>query len=50
MKNSAKSPNWQIVSEIELSYKSKIKAADRPKITSSVAAYNIALQLWNQNT
>jgi DNA repair protein RadC len=50
MKNSTKSPNWQIVSEIELSYKSKVKAADRPKITSSVAAYNIALQLWNQNT
>ncbi|WP_264564378.1 JAB domain-containing protein [Flavobacterium sp. N3904] len=50
MKNSAKSPNWQIVSEIELSYKTKVKAADRPKITSSLAAYNIALQLWNQNT
>jgi DNA repair protein RadC len=50
MKNSAKSQNWQIVSEIELSYKSKVKAADRPKITSSLSAYNIAMQLWNPNT
>jgi DNA repair protein RadC len=50
MKNSAKSPNWQIVSEIELSYKSKVKAADRPKIASSLEAYEIALQLWNPNT
>jgi DNA repair protein RadC len=50
MKNATKTPNWQIVSEIELSYKAKIKAADRPKITSSASAYGIALQLWNPNT
>ena len=50
MKNAAKTPNWQIVSEIELSYRTKVKAADRPKITSSESAYGIALQLWNPNT
>jgi DNA repair protein RadC len=50
MKNSVKTPNWQIVSEIELSYKSKVKAANRPKINSSQNAYSIAIQLWNPNT
>lgn len=49
MKNLAQIPNWQIVSEIELSYKTRTKAVDRPKITSSFAAYQIALQIWNPN-
>lgn len=47
MKNLAKASNWQIVSEIELSYKSKVKAVDRPKIISSLTAYQIAMQIWN---
>lgn len=50
MKKQTQTPNWLMVSEIELSYKTKVKAADRPKITSSLAAYNIAIQLWNPNT
>lgn len=50
MENSVATPNLLIVSEIELSYKTKVKAIDRPKITSSVEAYNITMQLWNANT
>ncbi|MGO4770884.1 RadC family protein [Flavobacterium sp. W22_SRS_FK3] len=50
MENSVATPNLLIVSEIELSYKTRVKAIDRPKITSSVEAYNITMQLWNANT
>ncbi|KVV16238.1 JAB domain-containing protein [Flavobacterium sp. TAB 87] len=50
MENHAKNSNWLIVSEIELSYKSRVKASERPQITSSKSAYEIALQLWNPNT
>lgn len=50
MKNLTENPNWQIVSEIELSYKTKVKATERPYISSSLAAYKIALQIWNPNT
>jgi len=37
------------VSEVELIYKSKMKASDRPKITSSKDAYNILIHCWNEN-
>lgn len=47
MKTSVKTPNWQTVSEIELIYRSKIKASDRPKIGSSADAYHILLQAWD---
>ncbi|WP_432221830.1 JAB domain-containing protein [Flavobacterium sp. TMP13] len=50
MENHAKNSNWLIVSEIKLSYKSRVKASERPQITSSKSAYEIALQLWNPNT
>jgi len=42
--------NYLKVSEIELTYKSKVKATERPKITSSNEAYQIAMQIWNPNT
>lgn len=50
MENHAKNPNWSTVSEIQLYYKSKVKAAQRPLISSSKSAYQIAIQIWNPNT
>jgi DNA repair protein RadC len=37
------------VSEIELVYKSKIKASARPKILNSKEAYEIFLKYWDEN-
>ena len=35
------------VSEVELTYKSKVKASDRPQITSSRTSYDILLNNWS---
>ncbi|CAN5699706.1 JAB domain-containing protein [soil metagenome] len=35
--------------EIELIYKSKVKASERPKIITSKDAYNLLLQTWDEN-
>ncbi|BFM44012.1 JAB domain-containing protein [Flavobacterium sp. CFS9] len=40
--------NWQIVSEIELVYKSKIKISERPQIKSSQDAYHLLKFSWNK--
>lgn len=37
------------ISEIELRYKSKVKASERPKVTQSKDAYAILLQHWDDN-
>ena len=37
------------VAEIELVYRSKIKASERPKIITSKDAYKILLQTWDEN-
>jgi DNA repair protein RadC len=37
------------VAEIQLSYKSKVKASDRPKINSSRDAYNVLRYQWDEN-
>jgi DNA repair protein RadC len=37
------------VAEVELIYKSKVKASRRPKIVSSKDAYNILLKAWDEN-
>ena len=37
------------VAEIELIYKSKVKASDRPKVTTSHDAYNLLKQNWDEN-
>ena len=37
------------VAEIELTYRSKVKASDRPKVTQSIDAYEILLNNWDQN-
>lgn len=47
MKIVNKKQDWKIASEIELTYKTKIKASERPQITSSLSAYKVALETWN---
>lgn len=42
--------SWNKVSEIELIYKSKIKASERPQIKSSKDAYRLVLDHWNPDT
>ncbi len=37
------------VAEVELVYKSKVKASLRPKITTSKDAYSLLKQSWDEN-
>lgn len=37
------------VAEIELVYKTKVKASERPKITCSKDAYKVLRQTWDEN-
>jgi DNA repair protein RadC len=37
------------VAEIELIYKSRVKASDRPKVITSHDAYKLLKQNWNEN-
>lgn len=37
------------VSEVELIYRSKVKAVDRPVVSDSKTAYQILLQSWDEN-
>lgn len=39
-------PQWTKVAEVELIYKSKVKASERPKITCAKDAYEIFLKHW----
>lgn len=48
MKTLQEKRKWQMVSEIELIYKSKVKSSDRPHITSSRYAYELAVSMWDQ--
>ena len=41
--------NAMTVAEIELVYRSKVKASERPKINSSKDAYDIFIQSWDEN-
>ncbi|WP_430613145.1 JAB domain-containing protein [Flavobacterium sp. JP2137] len=41
--------DWLVASEVELIYKSKVKASQRPQISSSDKAYQIALKAWDNN-
>src|SRR3954467_2559882 len=49
MESKLKQPEWNKVSEIELVYKTKVKASERPQILSSKDAYNILIQSWDEN-
>lgn len=49
METTVLNKDWLIASEVELIYKSKVKASQRPQITSSYIAYQIALKAWDSN-
>jgi len=40
---------WMQVAEIELIYKSKVKASERPKVTTSHDAFKLFKQTWDEN-
>jgi DNA repair protein RadC len=50
METSKTLQNWNQVAEIQLIYKAKVKASDRPYISSSKTVYQLALQFWNADT
>ncbi|KAF2508713.1 JAB domain-containing protein [Flavobacterium zhairuonense] len=50
METSKTLQNWNQVAEIQLIYKTKVKASDRPYISSSKTVYQLALQFWNPDT
>ena len=43
-------PEWTKVAEVELVYKTKVKAAERPLIKSSTDCNQIFRAVWNENT
>jgi DNA repair protein RadC len=47
MEKEMNKPEWFQLAEVELVYKSKIKASARPLITRSSDVSNILLQIWN---
>lgn len=49
METKIKNTDWQIVSEVELIYKSKVKTSERPQIKSSRDAYKLILSCWDQS-
>ncbi len=49
METSMNSGKWNMVSEIELVYKTSIKPSQRPHITSSASAYDILSQNWDRD-
>lgn len=40
---------WQKVAEVELVYRSKVKASERPVIKTSKDASELLMHLWNEN-
>lgn len=49
MESAVLNNNWLVASEIELIYKSKVKASERPRIESSYSAFEVALKAWDEN-
>lgn len=49
MESTVLNNNWLVASEIELIYKSKVKASERPRIESSHSAFEVALNAWDDN-
>ncbi len=42
-------PEWSKVAEVELVYKTKVKASQRPWISTSKDCYETLLQVWDEN-
>lgn len=49
MEKTLQQTDWTQVAEIELVYKTKVKASERPKITSSKDIYPLLLSIWDMN-
>ncbi|REA60194.1 DNA repair protein [Dyadobacter luteus] len=49
MESTQNKSSMLMVAEVELVYKSQIKASDRPKITTSKDAYRILKDSWNED-
>ncbi|MBS1655669.1 MAG: JAB domain-containing protein [Bacteroidetes bacterium] len=49
MENASNQSQWQKVAEVELLYKSKVKASERPCISSSNDAATILKGIWDEN-
>lgn len=49
MEQTMQLPEWTKVAEVELVYKTKIKASERPKINSSKDTYELIRHLWDEN-
>jgi len=49
MENEMIQPVWTKVAEVELVYKTKVKASERPVIKSPKDSYAILLNIWDQN-
>jgi DNA repair protein RadC len=41
--------DWTQVAEVELTYKTKVKPSQRPKVQCSEDIYRILMQVWNSN-
>jgi DNA repair protein RadC len=42
-------PNWCKVAEVELVYKTEVKASERPQIKTSHDCFNILKEIWDDN-
>ena len=42
-------PDWSKVAEVELVYKTKVKASERPLIKTSKDCYQTFLKVWDEN-
>lgn len=42
-------PEWSKVAEVELVYKTKVKASERPLIKTSKDCYQTFLKVWDEN-
>jgi DNA repair protein RadC len=49
MENSKNQPEWSKVAEVELIYKTKVKASERPVIKSADDACRLLLEIWDLN-
>ena len=49
MEEKFQTANWTKVSEVELVYRSKVKASERPRIRDSQSAYSLLLLTWDHD-
>jgi len=49
MESKMNQTEWNKVAEVELIYKSKVKASERPHISTSKDAYDLLLSIWDDN-